>query len=477
MSITTEIPEHTVRSFTAENVTIKSILIRRARIWLPTAVGLFLLFLLAGFFIVPQSYSATTSLSMQSSTMPSAAAALLGGAAGPRKYIGVLKSRSMAEEVDRSVGFREMLGLPPTAEGQTMAIDKVVHDLRVDDNVADGLLYITVNLSGPPKMGRDPEGRKQRLPAAAALAANRYADALRRFLRDSDTDKEQVLLKSGQVQVRDAERDYMRKLDALGDYIKQHRDIVAVAATRVPSPSLQSAGSPSTESSPEQAELGALYLTRNALRRQIASLDTLAARTRSFLTANGDRIDSMPAEDPLLLQSRRQVTEAAQRLKNLQITYGNAKPEVRQAMEQLKIAQDHLHNQVQSILHGETSDQIKRVALQAEYDTVLQQILISERDLYRSRKEGFALTRLQYDVQIALDVLRAKLSKYAEMQVQTVSAQSRMAVVDVARPPLHPSPGIAMIIAFSAAMAAAAVGLMLLIEYQRMQTKTGSAAE
>ena len=453
------------------------IISKRKKLGLALGSILFVAFLLIGLFLVPQNYSSTISISFQSSALPASALTLLGGAGGSKKYVGVIKSRRLADEVDKIVGFRELLNFPNTEEGQELALEKVVKDLRVDDNVADGLLYITVSLPGPARFGSDPGQRRKRLPVAVSITANAYANALRRYLRDSDTDKEQSLLKSGAAQVKNAEAAYNNRLSVLGEFINQHRSSSAflskpngaeagIGAT----PSSVSGNGMSSEMGASQSELGSLYFRRNALQQQITSLDTLMAKTDNLLTDPNDNLTKLPTEDPLLLQSRKQVTDAMQNLQSLRITYGESKPAVKQAKAQLGIAEKRLHDQVNAILAGKTSDHLKKLAIQSEYDTVLQQIGISEKNFYQSRKAMFQMGRLQNSVMISLDVLKAKMAKYAELQIQTVSAQSRMAIVDGATPPLHPSPGIAIILVMSALASIGVLGIWLLIEFQLSMT-------
>ena len=134
---------------------IRSIARLRWRRWVAVAIVAFGLFPVAGLFGYPQNYSATVSISMQ---QPNQAASALQALTGntTKKYTGVLKSRRFAETVDKSVHFRDLMGLPNTRKHQDEALEKVIKDLKVDDNSADGLLYITVNLGGPARLAPDP---------------------------------------------------------------------------------------------------------------------------------------------------------------------------------------------------------------------------------------------------------------------------------------------------------------------------------
>ena len=66
---------------------------------------------------------------------------------------------------------------------------------------------------------------------------------------------------------------------------------------------------------------------------------------------------------------------------------------------------------------------------------------------------------------LKLETLKAILTKYAELKLQTVPAQNRMAVVDEARPPLFSTPGISVMLAVSALGGLLVVLLWWVIEY------------
>ncbi len=458
---------------------IVRIISARIKLWLLLGSAIFLICLLYGFFLFPQSYTSTVSISIQSNSSPSGALALLGGSNGPKKYIGVIKSRRLIAEIDKVVNLRELLDFPDTVRGQEEALDKVVKELKIEDNANDGLLYITVNLSGPAKLVSDPRGRRRRLPYAAALTANLYADALRRYMKNTDTDKELSLLRSAEAQVNNAKAHYSNEMEALGKYIREHRLSTTYASSSLGFSSSGSGGATgsaggsgtSSEMTPSLSELQSSYLRRNVLKQQIASLKSVIDKTQILLNSPTDQIASLPTEDPVLTSSRKQFNEALITLKSLQITYGDSKPEVLRAKEQLSILQRKLHEQVQAILQGKTSEHLKLAALEAEYEVVLQQISISERDLYLSKNSAFDYSKLSYNATIALEVYKTKLTSLSTLQVQTVSAQNRMAIVDAATLPRDSKPGYMMITAVCLLISGMLLALWLVIELQIAQLK------
>ncbi|MDQ2798942.1 MAG: hypothetical protein M3Y13_04785, partial [Armatimonadota bacterium] len=115
---------------------------RQLRIGIPLGLFLFGLLLLLALGLVPRSYTATVSIALQQpSGGTSALAALTGAGAANKRYLGVLKSREMAETVERHVRLRDLYGARqfPTEED---AVTLLMKSVKPDDNAADGLLYV-----------------------------------------------------------------------------------------------------------------------------------------------------------------------------------------------------------------------------------------------------------------------------------------------------------------------------------------------
>lgn len=441
-------------------------------------IAILTLCLFVGLYSFPQTYTSVVSISIQSNSPPAGALALLGGSNVPKKYIGVIKSRRLAAEIDKVVNFRDLMGLPNTDKGQEDALERVIRDIKVDDNVSDGLMYITVNLSGPAKMASDSRGLRKRLPYATALAANLYADALHRYMKDTDTDKELSLLRSAEAQVKNARARYENEMEELRKFIRRHKlstsyssSSLGVNSTSSPLGTTGGSGT-SAETIPLQSELQSTYLRRNTLQQQLSSLKSLIGKTEGLLNQTPDEIASMPPEDPVLTTSRRQFNEALIKLKTLQITYGDSKPEVIRAKEQLNIFESKLHEQTQAILQGKTSEHSKLAALKSEYEVVLQQLAIQEKNLYLSKNSTFEYSKLTTNVTIVLEVYKAKQISLANLQVQTVSAQNRMAIVDPAMAPRESKPGFGLIIAVSLLTVSFFILIGFIVEMQLKQLKS-----
>lgn len=437
---------------------------RNLKWWIPLFLIVYLISLAVGLFWFPLTYTATVSISMQQpNQVPTSLAALAGNPAA-RKYIGVLRSRRFTEEVDAKVGFRELLGLPPGEKSQAEAIDRVIKDLKVEDNTSDGLIYVTVSLPGPSRFGPDQQGRRQKIKQAVSDASNGYAASLQKYLRENDTDKELTLLRSADVELKKAQLAYQNAINRLANFVKTMRTPVFSASTSGGTAGNTDRGSDANSAA---SQLVSLYLRRGQLELQIKSLEVSILETKKLLKESGGSIAKIPTEDPLLFSARREVLAASEELKNLLISYNDAMPEVRQARERLRIADERLATQVKAILDGKTSDLVKQQALLTEFGTVKKQIADTESGFFRSRVAGTEMEKLRNDVTLKLEVLKTVMTRYAEMKLQTVSAQNRMLVVDPARPPLYPKQGILFISAFCLIPPLLVVLVLAFIGYQR----------
>src|ERR1700727_2898055 len=137
---------------------------RRQRTWLVGGGLVFVVSFLYGLLICPQYFTSSVSISMQQ-PMTSSVLGALGalGSTGTKKYVGVLKSRSFAEEVEQKAHLQQLYGIRRKSE----AIDKVMHCAKFDDNALDGLIYIDVTLDAPPKLLPTSSAQREKVRAAA----------------------------------------------------------------------------------------------------------------------------------------------------------------------------------------------------------------------------------------------------------------------------------------------------------------------
>ena len=198
---------------------------------------------------------------------------------------------------------------------------------------------------------------------------------------------------------------------------------------------------------------------------EIRSSDASIAATNRRVGEATPRISSIPTEDLLLTEARRRYTEAQREVQDLLIQYSDESAPVRRGKERLQIASAHLHEQAEAILHGNTSENTKRQALQVEYETVVTQIAQMERNIHISKQAATSFERLHSEVDLNLKVLEATATREAELKMQTPANNSRLFVVDEARSPTKSRPGMLMTSLVSILLAIAAVLTWFGIEY------------
>jgi len=125
-----------------------TVLRRNAARWIAQGMVAAAVLTAIGALVIPQSYTSTASVAVQAPQQAGNALSMLTGSGQTKRYIGVLKSRSAAMQVESAVHLQKMYNLPT----QEDALDMLGKALKPDDNTADGLLYIRVTLPGPPRL-------------------------------------------------------------------------------------------------------------------------------------------------------------------------------------------------------------------------------------------------------------------------------------------------------------------------------------
>ncbi len=383
---------------------------------------------------------------------------LAGGAS--KSYAGVLRSRKLAREVEEAVHLESLFSKPDTQEAREEAIDTIQKSLRVDEGTLDGLLYLHVSLPGLPRMASDPGGaRRAAAREATAKVANAYADALDTYLRYSDTDRDSVLLRAAGAQLQRAQKNYLASVNRLGAFIRRSKG-VASSSGEGGSSSKQSA-----ESAAAAAELQSLYQKRGELEARMQS--AMASQDAMETMVKRQDLVNIPDEDPLLFGPRHDVYDAQARLEDLQIQYGDQHPRVVSARKRLALAEKRLQSQVQAMLKGHTSNEIKTKALQVEYSTVARQIESAEQNFQVGREQGAELERRKNDVNLNLEVLKTTMSQFATMSLNVPGNDTRMKIVDEAIPPpgIYGHPGIANVSLYSFIAAFTCILLWFAVEF------------
>ncbi len=427
---------------------LRSIYRTRLPVWIFLAIVIFAACLFAGLFLYPQTYTSMNSISLsQPSGGNSQLAMLTGGGGTKAKYLGPLKSRRFAEQVENTAHLKELYHLSDMDD----AVEKLQRGVRFDDNTADGLLYISMSLDAPAKMAANSDATRKRVREATATVCDAYALALKTYIIYNDTDKDSVLRRSADDQMKQARANYDAAVDKWINFVRDSKST--------------SVGASGSSQSPELAALQALFIRRGQLEAQVRSSDASISATKGQVGADTSHLVQIPTEDLLLTEARRRYTEASREVQDLRIQYADESPPVRRAKERLQIASAHLHDQVEAILHGNTSENTKRHALQVEYESVVEQIAALERTIHVSKSAATGFERLHSEVDLNLKVLEATATRQADLKMQTGSQNSRLFVVDKARAPTKSRPGMLMTSLVSALLAIGTILLWYGIEY------------
>jgi uncharacterized protein involved in exopolysaccharide biosynthesis len=450
---------------------------RQGRLWLwlgpvSAAVGVLLLGAL-----VPRSYTATTSVALQQSSGGSSPLALLtGGGSTSKRYLGILKSRALAETVERHAQLRQLYGTKtfPTEED---AVEFLAKNIKPDDSSPDGLLYIAVTLPGPPKFALHPSPSVSQVEAVSADAANDYARALKIYYATSDTDQGAVLLRGADKEVRESRASYN---DALARSLDFTRSLSGVDPRSAPLPSSASSSADSlslgstsaggvssgggTDAATAASGLGPLYTALNQVEAELSSVQASQTAGQQLVGNQLRDLSNVPTDDPLLANARSRVTQDQMAYDAAFKLFGPENPAVITAQARLEVDRAELNRQVQGVKHSLTTPDIRTTeqitGLNARRVKLIQQIADAERHLGVSRKLSGEAGRLQAEVGIQLDVLKTTLTEAAKIRLDNAAALNRMTVVDPAIPPKSGEPGlgklaaICLLLAFLAFLAA-----------------------
>ena len=455
---------------------------RQGRIWLwlgPLSVAAAVLLL---GLTVPRTYTAATSVALQQSSGGSSTLALLtGGGGSSKRYLGVLKSRALAETVERHVHLRQLYGTKVFGT-EDAAIDFLTKNVKPDDNAADGLLYIAVTLPASPRLAPHPSPSVPQVEAAAADAANDYAGALKEYYANSDTDQGVALLRGADREVRQARANYD---DAVARALEFTRGLSRVDPRSAPASGPNAAASDGSSSAPHggpdadtaAAGLGQLYTALNQVQADLRAAQAVRAAGQLGIGKQLNDLSAVPTDDPLLANARSRVTQDQLAYNTASRLYGPENPAVIQAQTRLTVDQADLERQKQGVKRSLTTPDIRSneeiTGLLAREAKLNQQIAQAERHLGVSRRLSGEVGRLQAEVAIQLDLLKTTLSEAEKIKLDNASSLSRMTVIDAAVPPKSGEPGLSKLAAICVALAFLAFLVSVLWEYFRAAPKAG----
>ena len=456
---------------------------RQLRLWAWLAPLLLAALLAALLALLPRSYTSTASVAIQQSSPGGSALALLAGGGAPAKrYIGVLKSRDLAEFVERRVHLRDLYGTK-TFPTEADAVQMLTKSIKPEDSATDGLLYVSVTLPGPPKLSLKATPTPVQVEDAAARTANAYTLGLKKYYIDNDTDQSTVLLRQADKEVRSARRDYNDALDQVLNFSRGLSRMDPRSAPGAPAEAAPTAGSigsgSGTDASVAATGLGPLYAqlgqTQTDLRAAQAVRQTGDALTAEQLRA----LPSVPADDPLLISIRNQVKADQANYNTSSRLFGPENPAVINARERLKVDSAELARQVEGVKSRRTTPSIRTdqqiQGLYARQKSLRALIAQAERRLGVHRQLSGEMLRLQAEVGFRAEVLKTALIEGKKIKLNNASALSRMSVVDPAIPPRSGSPGVALLAAVSLVLVLLLFGLAVTREYLRLMPTEGAA--
>lgn len=457
---------------------------RQGRLWLrlgPIAAAMLLLVL---GLLVPRSYTAATSVALQQpSSTTSTLALLTGGSSGSKRYLGVLKSRSLAQAVERHVQLQALYGRSQF-HTEADAVDFLTKSVKPEDSATDGLLYISVTLPGPPKLSLHPTPTALQVENASAAAANAYALALKNYYATSDTDQGSLLLRGADKETRQARANYE---DAVSRTLDFTRSLSRVDPRSVPSlsvPAPPSLGNSSSSARPDSATaasgLGQLYTSLAQVQAELRAAQAVRATGQALVGQQLRDLRNVPTDDPLLSEARSRVTQDQSAYDTAARLYGPDNPRVVTAQTQLGVDRAELNRQIQGVRQSLTTPDIRSAeeikGLNARQAVLTKQIAQAERHLGISRKLSGEAGRLEAEVGIQLDVLKATLSEAAKIKLDNAFSLNRMTVIDTAVPPKSGEPSLSKLAIFCVLLAVLAFALAVIVEYFRNAPKSGSTA-
>jgi len=446
---------------------------RQAGGWLWKGPLLLLALLLLALLLVPRSYTASVSVAMQQPTNTGGLAGLLGGSGGGgnKHYIGVLKSREIALQVEKSVHLQQIYG-SKTLPTDTAAAALLSKNVKPEDN-PDGLLYIAVTLPGSPKLSLAHSPSPKQIEDAAAQAANAYALALQNYFATSDNDQGTVLLRGADTYVRQAKAGYNKAQDRLREFshalARQNPRSVGAAPRSGASPGV----TPGADTDAATASSGLATLYDQYERVQTDLYAALAARLtrQNGISEQLRNLSRLPTDDPQLSDIRTRVAADKIAYNTASRLYGPENTAVVRAQEQLNSDQEQLNLQAQGVRERLTTPDINSAqqikTLYSRQSTLLSQIGRAERRLGVSRNLSFEQGRLQADLGFQKDILSATLVQAQNIRLNNASAQSRMTIIDTALPPGSGEPGTTRLALLCLLPVLLAFGIAVVLDYLR----------
>ncbi len=442
---------------------LQHILKHRARTWFLAIPVISAVILIGLMFLMPLNYNSETTLSIQQpGSSISSPLALLTGQAPAKKYLGILKSRRLAEEVEGEVDLQNLYSLTTKKK----AVDKLMKCLKVEESISDGLVSIQVTLPGAPRLRGKGKLAGPIVAQKAADAANYFYSFLKDYYVNTDNERDTVLLRAAQKESIKAAASFDAAADRLKKFI---HDLNRYSPRDIPASNSSDAQAGSAN------ELISLY---SALSKADTDLRSAQAGVSTEGRLTGEQLNNLqiiPAEDPLLGESRRKVTQTKAALDNLKLQFADDSPQVVVAQQKYVLAKKNLDAQVQGVRQNQTSDQVLASTaiekLKARRETILNQIQEAEGRLPLKRLLTSDFEQLKNELVVRLEVRKTTETEFAKLRLSTVSAQSRISVVDKAIPADGGKPGLIVLLAGSVIGALTIMVIAISAEYSSLLRK------
>ena len=421
---------------------------QQLRAWILKGLLLFGLLLLLALSLVPRTYTSNASMAIQQpSSGGGALAALTGGGGASKRYLGVLKSRRAAEQVERHVHLKQLYGLRLESD----AVEMLMKSIKLEDNAVDGLLYITVTLPGHPKLSLKHSPTDAQIKETVVQTTNMYTLVLKEYYRTSDNDQGAALLRGADKEIRQSRADYNAAFERAMDF---NRGLRGVDPRSAPG-----SGQTGPETGSSGDTLLPLYAALGQVQAELRS-DQAARQTRDALTGQQIRnLADIPADDPLLATARSQVTNDQAAYETAIRLYGSENPVVIRAQTQLEVDKAQLARQIQGVKRRLTTPNLRSdeqiQSLYAKQSALQGQIAQAGKRLGVKRALSGEFARLQTEVAIQLAVLNSTMTGAARVRLENASSASRMSIIDTAIPPKSGEPGMLR-------LALACLGLVIL---------------
>ena len=433
---------------------LKSVISKWTKRWLVIGSSLFVLSIACFLFFLPQTDTATLSLSIQKTGASISALSALTGQTQETKYIGILKSRLLAETVENHFHLKNFYRL----HSERDAYDMLMNSISPNDNASDGLLYVTFSLPAPPRLALGENQRRNQVANLTSDILNLYSKALKQYYATSDNDRDSVLIRTGIEEVRKARLRYVQATHDLMAFIDHLKRV---------SPESAPLSASQTSSSPIQS----LYTQAAEAQTEISALEQTQRTQENGIRRQLEHLSSLPTEDPLLRIARENAALAQANIDQLtrveQLAAEN--PQVIRARAQMALALRTLQQQKNSYLGQYPSQylaaQTKLVAQQARLSQLESLIQRLAGHLSTQRILSARLALLEENQQADLATLKAADAEYTQMRINTVSGKSRISVVDSALPPRHSKPGLLLFAVFGMIIAILPFFVIIFVDY------------